>query len=96
MLGLHMLVKVFQSHLSKILQVTPLRNRRLKYASPVGRLRAEKRTGSFTALMSALTSVVSGGTDAMADAAASNLPSHHLDPAVDVEHLDVCHLGHHK
>lgn len=61
-----------------------------------GRLRSEKRTGSFTALMSALTSVVSGGTDAVADAAASNLPQHAVDTAVDVEHLDVCHLGHHK
>lgn len=65
-------------------------------AVPVGRLRAEKRTGSFTALMSALTNVVSGGQDAVADAAAANLPFHKLGPAVDVEHLDVCHLGHHK
>ena len=46
--------------------------------------------------MSALTNVVSGGQDAVADAAAANLPFHKLGPAVDVEHLDVCHLGHHK
>ncbi|DBB13812.1 TPA: hypothetical protein ACH3X3_000808 [Trebouxia sp. C0006] len=61
-----------------------------------GRLRSEKRTGSFTALMSALTSVVSGGVDAVADATVSNLPVHSLDTGVDVEHLDICHLGHHK
>ena len=61
-----------------------------------GRLRAEKRTGSFTALMSALTSVVSGGPDAVADAAAVDLPYHRLELGVDVEHLDICHLGHHK
>ncbi|KAL0025763.1 hypothetical protein WJX77_009943 [Trebouxia sp. C0004] len=61
-----------------------------------GRLRSEKRTGSFTALMSALTSVVSGGVDAVADATVSNLPIHTLDTGVDVEHLDICHLGHHK
>ena len=63
---------------------------------PAGRLRAEKRTGSFTALMSALTSVVSGGQDAVAGAAVADLPYHKLDPTVDVEHLDICHLGHHK
>ncbi|KAL0033148.1 hypothetical protein WJX79_005638 [Trebouxia sp. C0005] len=61
-----------------------------------GRLRSEKRTGSFTALMSALTSVVSGGVDAVADATVSSLPVHNLDTGVDVEHLDICHLGHHK
>jgi len=66
------------------------------FALAAGRLRSEKRTGSFTALMSALTSVVSGGVDAVADATVSNLPVHSLDTGVDVEHLDICHLGHHK
>ena len=66
------------------------------FALTAGRLRSEKRTGSFTALMSALTSVVSGGVDAVADATVSNLPVHNLDTGVDVEHLDICHLGHHK
>ena len=46
--------------------------------------------------MSALTSVVSGGQEAVAADATSDLPFHKLDPAVDVEHLDICHLGHHK
>jgi len=46
--------------------------------------------------MSALTSVVSGGVDAVADATVSNLPVHTLDTGVDVDHLDICHLGHHK
>lgn len=68
-----------------------------KLVFAVGRLRVEKRTSSFTALMSALSSVVSGGQDAAAsDAAASSVPYHKLNPAVDVEHLDICHLGHHK
>ena len=61
-----------------------------------GRLRAERRTGSFGALLSVLSSVVSGGQDAVAEAEAANLPAHDLDRAVDVEHLDTCHLGHHK
>jgi len=69
---------------------------RRPFALSAGRLRSEKRTGSFTALMSALTSVVSGGVDAVADATVSNLPVHSLDTGVDVEHLDICHLGHHK
>ena len=46
--------------------------------------------------MSALTSVVSGGQEAVVEDAAADLPFHKLDPAVDVEHLDICHLGHHK
>ena len=61
-----------------------------------GRLRAERRTGTFGALLSVLSSVVSGGQDALAEAEAANLPAHDLDRAVDVEHLDTCHLGHHK
>ncbi|KAL3148265.1 hypothetical protein ABBQ38_013732 [Trebouxia sp. C0009 RCD-2024] len=61
-----------------------------------GRLRAEARTGSFQSLMSALTSAISGGPDAVASAAAADLPHHKLDLAVDVESLDTCHLGHHK
>ena len=64
--------------------------------SDIGALRAEKRTSSFSAIMAALSSVVSGGHEAVAETMTSSLPHHRLEEKVNVERLDVCHLGHHR
>lgn len=61
-----------------------------------GTLRSEKRTSSFSTIMAALTSVVSGGHEAMADAAANSTPHHRIEEPINVERLDICHLGHHR
>lgn len=69
---------------------------RMWYAAHAGALRPEKRTSSFSTIMAALTSVVSGGHDAVSETMTNSLPHHAKEEEVKVERLDICHLGHHR